>query len=100
MIKKLFKYFILFFCGSLFSQDTTLLTNTLSLDQLYGIVLQYHPVAKQAEILIKKGKQQLRASRGAFDPKFYSSFSEKEFKGKDYYNLAETGLKIPTWYGI
>jgi len=73
---------------------------TLSLDEFYQILSTYHPVAKQAELLVNKAKKQLRASRGAFDPKVYSNLTEKDFKKKDYFRIAETGVKIPTWYGL
>jgi len=72
----------------------------LSLDEFYEIISTYHPMAKQAALLVEKGKKQLRSSRGEFDPKVYSTLSEKDFKDKNYYNIQETGVKIPTWYGI
>ena len=64
------------------------------------IVRSYHPVAKQAELLVQKAQADLRASRGAFDPAFYISSSQKTFDGKNYYTYTNPELKIPTWYGI
>lgn len=78
-------------------QDTA---KTLTIREVYAILKAYHPIAKQADILIDKGKKQLRAARGSFDPKIYSTLAEKDFEKKQYYNIAETGVKIPTWYGI
>ncbi len=64
------------------------------------IVRSYHPVAKQAELLVQKARADLRATRGAFDPAFYISNSQKTFDGKNYYSYTNPELKIPTWYGI
>ena len=42
----------------------------------------------------------MRTARGNFDPKAYSAVSQKYFSDKQYYSLINSGLKIPTWYGI
>ncbi len=92
-----FLFMILFvFIGK--AQDDA--QKTLSLDEFYQILSDYHPVARQADILVEKAKKQLNASRGAFDPKVYSTLTEKDFKKTDYFRIAETGVKIPTWYGL
>lgn len=73
---------------------------TLSAEQVMQIVKQYHPVAKQAGILIEKAKADITIARGAFDPLFYNSQSQKTFDGTDYYQYNRPELSIPTWFGV
>lgn len=60
----------------------------------------YHPVAKQSNLIIENAKSNLLKSRGGFDPKLYSNLDEKNFDDKNYYSFLDAGLKIPTWYGV
>jgi len=73
---------------------------TLSPEQYMAIVRQYHPVAKQANILVRGAEAELLASRGMFDPSVYFTNEQKTFDGKNYYNYSNASLKIPTWFGI
>ncbi|MGB0521692.1 MAG: TolC family protein [Flammeovirgaceae bacterium] len=84
-----------------FGQDTDTLpkSEVLSIEQVYELVLANHPIAKQAYFITDKAKQELRMARGNFDPKFESNFSNKIFKGDNYYELFDTYLKVPTWLG-
>lgn len=63
-------------------------------------VLENHPVAKQAALRIDLGDATVRSARGGFDPKARASYDEKEFDDKNYFQLFEAGLKVPTWYGV
>jgi outer membrane protein TolC len=83
--------------GKLFSQDSL---NYLSPEQYLALVRQFHPVAKQANILVQGAEAELLASRGMFDPSVYFNSEQKTFDGKSYYNYTNTSLKIPTWFGI
>lgn len=69
-------------------------------DAFLFYVKKYHPVAKQAKIIIDKAKAEVLSSRGGFDPVLYSYLDEKNFSDKNYYSLLDAGLKIPTWYGL
>lgn len=82
----------------LFGQSDS--TNILTLPQYLSILKQYHPVAKQANILTEQAKANLRIARGGFDPVLYSDYERKDFYGKNYYSFFSTELKIPAWYGI
>lgn len=73
---------------------------TLSLDKYLWFVTNYHPLAQQAELLIPTGESTVRQARGGFDPKLFSYVDQKQFEDKNYYNLQNSGLTIPTWYGI
>lgn len=75
-------------------------TQLLTLDAFIEIVKVHHPVAKQANLVINLGDAKVQKSRGAFDPYAFVGLSEKFFDGKSYYNLADGGLKIPTWFGV
>jgi hypothetical protein len=43
----------------------------LSEEEFIQIVRIYHPVAKQAQLLVDRAKAELTASRAGFDPAFY-----------------------------
>ncbi|MFN7198652.1 MAG: TolC family protein, partial [Bacteroidota bacterium] len=73
---------------------------TLSFEELTAMVIKYHPIAKQAEIQIDQAKQDLRISRGAFDPVFNYNVGEKTFDGTSYYAYQQPQLSIPTWFGV
>ena len=80
-----------------FSQSTE---NILTLEEYLGYVKKYHPIVKQANLIITKGEVKLLKSRGAFDPKLQLNNSRKNFKGSEYYNKLNAVFKIPTWYGV
>jgi outer membrane protein TolC len=75
-------------------------TKILSLQNFLQIVKQFHPVAKQADILVGKANAALTIARGNFDPVLGSSGSNKTFDGINYYQTNNTQVSIPTWYGI
>jgi outer membrane protein TolC len=72
----------------------------LTLNNVFDIVRKYHPIAKQANLIVDSAIANRLAARGAFDPSFYISNSKKTFDGKNYYSYTNPELKIPTWYGI
>ncbi len=72
----------------------------LSEEQFLFLVKNHHPVAQQAAIVEEKGERNVQQARGSFDPSIYTKFKEKEFANKEYFNLLDVGLKIPTWYGV
>ncbi len=63
-------------------------------------VRDYHPVAKQAEVTLRFGEQELRASRGGFDPFVYADYDRKRFKNTNYFDKREAGIVVPTWAGV
>jgi outer membrane protein TolC len=82
-------------CNSVSSQDSTI----LSLGTVLQLVKYNHPIAKQAKLLPLEGEANIRIARGGFDPKLAFSQSKKEYNSSVYYNINETVLKIPTWFG-
>ncbi len=82
-------------------QDSVALTGKqLTVSAFTAIVRQFHPVVKQAGILVERGKAELTLARGGFDPSVYLRTDQKTFDGKNYYNYFNPEIKIPTWYGI
>ncbi|MCS7035296.1 MAG: TolC family protein [Saprospiraceae bacterium] len=65
-----------------------------------SVVLQQHPTARQADLLIQQARAELLRARGGFDPKVYGDWSGKHFNGKQYFQYSEVGIKAPTWLGI
>ena len=72
----------------------------LTYEDFNAIVMQHHPVAVQAELIVKKGDATVQMARGGFDPKLGSDIGQKYFKGDQYYSFIDAGLKVPTWFGI
>ena len=71
----------------------------LTLQDFHRLILQHHPVASQAALLTEQARQELRMARGSFDPVISSKVYRKEYNGKEYYNLWNNTLRIPTWFG-
>lgn len=96
-MKLLSSIIFLFITGVLSAQDSI---RTLSEQQVMEIVKQFHPVARQADITIRKAAADVVAARGLFDPRLSATVSNKTFDGTEYYNHFQPGITIPTWYGI
>lgn len=71
-----------------------------SLEEYFDWILAYHPLVQQANLLTDAGRANLRMARGGFDPKLYSDWEQKSFGEKEYFTLGESGLKVPSWYGL
>jgi len=66
-----------------------------TLDEFYKIILDHHPVAKQAGLLTETARQEIRFARGSFDPKVEFLLERKEFQDKTYYDLRDGYLYFP-----
>jgi len=75
-------------------------STVFSLDSFLSVVKKHHPIALQASLQTKKGDATLQKARGGFDPKIQADIAQKYFKEKEYFELGESKLKIPTWFGI
>ncbi|MEZ4795766.1 MAG: TolC family protein [Flavobacteriaceae bacterium] len=93
--------FILIICycfsSALFAQEDT---SVLRFDEFLGYVKTYHPIVKQASLVIDESQANLMKARGAFDPKLEVDYDRKTFKGTEYFDKLNATFKIPTWYGI
>jgi outer membrane protein TolC len=94
---KPFIYTLLFIAciGNSFAQD-----KSLSIENTLDIVRKYHPVIKQSFLQNEIAKNELRASKGVFDPSIQINNEEKTYDNKLYYKYNTSELKIPLWYGI
>ena len=72
----------------------------LPFSEYLGYVKKYHPIVKQANLVISESEAQLLKARGAFDPKLEVDYDSKKFKNTAYFNKLNTTFKIPTWYGV
>ncbi|TRX58229.1 TolC family protein [Fulvivirga sp. M361] len=94
---------ILFCCCisfHLFAQTESDSITVLKFDDFYALVLNNHPVVKQAELLTDQAMQEVRLARGGFDPKLEGSWDYKDLSEIEYYNRLKVGLKIPVWFPI
>lgn len=95
------RYVLFFYCltglalGTVRAQDSL---TVLSIDDFYGLVLQNHPVVRQAALLEANAQQEIRLARGSFDPKINSSYDYKTLKGTEYWDQWDHELKVPVWF--
>lgn len=68
--------------------------------QFYELIVKNHPLAQQAGLKLEMGESQLLKSKGGFDPKVYSDYSDKNYANSTYFQKLNSGISIPTWYGI
>lgn len=87
-------------CCALTAYASAQLPPVLTRDAFVRIVLEHHPMARQAALRPALGEATVRSARGGFDPLATAGYDEKRFNDKDYFRLFDAGLKVPTWYGV
>ncbi|HBH06344.1 MAG TPA: transporter [Flavobacteriales bacterium] len=87
-------------CKLLLMIDAYAQTNVLTYEQFMNQVKNHHPASVMAELRIEEGEASLLNARGAFDPKVFTDVAQKYFDDKQYYNMVDGGLAIPTWFGL
>ncbi len=97
-MKKSFLYLFLLIFSAVKAQDKV--ESIMTLSEFLGYVKAYHPIVKQANLVINNSEAKLLKSRGAFDPKIEVDFDNKDFKGSEYYSRLNSAFKVPTYYGI
>jgi outer membrane protein TolC len=92
---------VVFCCLSFlgFAQDEEL-SNVMRFDEYLGYVKKFHPIVKQAQLVIDESQAKVMKSRGSFDPKIDVDYDRKKFKNTEYYDQLNSTFKIPTWFGI
>lgn len=93
---KKFLFIVLMSLGAYGQSDQ----EVLSFEEYMGYVKTFHPLVKQAQLVLTEGEANLLKARGAFDPKLEVDFNRKTFESTDYFNTMTAAFKIPTWYGI
>lgn len=76
------------------------LESTLTLSEFLSYVKKFHPIVKQANLIVSESDIKRLKSRGVFDPKLELDYNSKQFKSKDYYDKLNASFKVPVWYGI
>jgi len=74
--------------------------NKLSFSEYLGYIKKYHPIVKQAQLVLSESEAKLLKARGAFDPVIDINLNDKNFQETEYYSKFNAAFKIPTWYGI
>lgn len=92
--------FYLLFCFSWVGFAQINSDEVLRFDEYLGYVKKFHPIVKQANLIVDESQAKLMKSRGAFDPKIQVDYNRKKFKNNEYFDKLNTTFKIPTWYGI
>lgn len=80
--------------------ENRLLSQTLDWQTFKKQVLENHPLARQSNLLLDQANALLLRAKGGFDPKLYATYTNKNFNGKNYFEYAEAGVKLPTWAGL
>lgn len=88
---------LLCFSGLVSAQDST---SVISLSEYLGYVKSFHPIVKQANLVINESEAKLMKARGAFDPKLEVDYDRKKFKNTEYFDRLNASFKIPTWFGV
>ena len=96
-MKTLLFNFLIFFSLVVNAQEEI---TVISLSEYLGYVKTFHPIVKQANLIVSESEVKLLKARGAFDPKLEVDYDRKVFKNTEYYDKLNAAFKIPTWYGI
>ncbi|PWH83216.1 transporter [Algibacter marinivivus] len=88
---------LLFFSCLVSAQDST---SVITLSEYLGYVKSFHPIVKQANLVINESEAKLMKARGAFDPKLEVDYDRKKFKNTEYFDRLNATFKIPTWFGV
>ena len=67
-----------------------------SIENFYQLIVQNHPVAKQAGLLSEVARQEIRMARGNFDPKLEVEFLSKNYQDQEYYSIMNGSVKFPS----
>ena len=95
---KKYIFWSLLFCLS--SRVSAQVASPLEWIDFRAQVAQYHPEAKRAQLQIDLGRARLFSAKGGFDVKTFADYASKNFNKKEYFSHLETGVKLPTWYGL
>ena len=85
------KHFVLFALLVLSGLETNAIDSlrVLDVNAYVAIVGNYHPVAKQADLLTQQARAELRIARGGWDPALTSDYASKTYNGSNYYSFFE-----------
>ncbi|MEN9699167.1 MAG: hypothetical protein RLZZ301_365 [Bacteroidota bacterium] len=90
---------LLFFLFVRFS-FCTMAQQAIRPEQVFFLVMQEHPMAKQANLLPIMAEAYVLKAKAGFDPKFSYDYAQKNYNDQVYYRLSDLQVKVPTWYGL
>jgi outer membrane protein TolC len=82
---------------SVAAQDSLL---NISLTKFVNHIKKYHPIAKQADMLIQRGEASVIGAKGFLDPTLIGDVNQKQFENTNYYQNITTGVKMATRLGL
>jgi outer membrane protein TolC len=71
-----------------------------TIENFYALILQHHPVVKQAALLSDVARQEIRLARGNFDPKLEFEYVTKQYNSTEYYKVLNGSIKFPTVFPV
>jgi hypothetical protein len=72
----------------------------LSISTYLKMVLMYSPQANQADLIDQNAEAYVLKARSKFEPKLNSTYTSKDFDGKNYFSNFNSEVKIPTYLGL
>jgi len=95
-------YFVTIISICLFSKNNYAQVDsiTLTYKKYLENIINYHPVAKKADLKIRLANAETLAAKGNLDPQVEANWNQKNFEDKLYYQNYEAKLKLPTKLGI
>lgn len=88
--------FLFYFSIGQAQTDSTI----LNYEEYLVNILNYHPIAKQANLKLKLADLQWLSAKGNLDPTIDSDWNQKRFDDKRYYRIFSNRLRVPTKYGV
>ena len=83
-----------------------LLTSEVFSQKIFGYdayvnqVIKFHPISSSIRLASDRAEMAEMYARGNMDPELNSNWNYKQFDGKNYYNLFDAYLKVPTIIGV
>jgi outer membrane protein TolC len=74
--------------------------SVMPFSEYQALVIQNHPLARQAQTLNEEARKGLTLARGAFDPRVEAAYDQKQFNSKEYWQIWSGRLVVPTLPGV
>jgi outer membrane protein TolC len=68
----------------------------LNYNEFIKLVTKNHPVSQQANLVVESGEQNLKSSKGGFDPVVKIDYEQKQFDDKNYFQVNKNEISIPS----
>lgn len=73
---------------------------SFSIDEFYKVIIENHPIVRQAKLLNEEALQGIRLARGNFDPKIEFFWDKKEFRETLYFNRRDARIYFPSQFPV